>query len=406
MLADPRPRPVPTVQDRSVAAPPRRAADGARLRRMLVAGPVVAVVSMVMALARDRRGRAAAARSRPRRRPAPAHRSSAWSRCWWCSTSSSAPPAARPRGSRRARRIGERAARALDAAAGRRRRHRPGELLRELPGVPQPQEHGPAAPSRRPLRPPARRPRPRAVRGNDPAALLHGMLGTGAADAGHVDGATCCCSSSFPGRSPRRSSSRRTSRRGCSTRARSRSTGCSAPRATSCCRRLGRCTWSPRCSRSCRPPARPSSRRCCSTQRIAVPAGPGGGHGAEHRGLRVAARVDLLHRRARRAHARPRAAAARRGVGARSALTVAVDDLPRVALRARRHRRRAARRAGDRAGPRPDRVRPAPRAADRPPRSPHRRDDDRARPPGRRRGRLARRRRRPGGRRRHGRRSR
>lgn len=51
MLADPRPRPVPTVQDRTVAAPPRRAADGARLRRALIAGPVVAVVGMVVALA-------------------------------------------------------------------------------------------------------------------------------------------------------------------------------------------------------------------------------------------------------------------------------------------------------------------------------------------------------------------
>src|SRR3954449_8327156 len=51
MLADPKPRPVPTVQDRSVEAPPRRAADGAPLRRMLVAGPVVAAAGMVMALA-------------------------------------------------------------------------------------------------------------------------------------------------------------------------------------------------------------------------------------------------------------------------------------------------------------------------------------------------------------------
>jgi hypothetical protein len=40
-----------TVQDRSVAALPRRAAAGAPLRRVLVAGPVVAVVGMVLALA-------------------------------------------------------------------------------------------------------------------------------------------------------------------------------------------------------------------------------------------------------------------------------------------------------------------------------------------------------------------
>src|SRR3954469_4936813 len=51
MLADPKARPVPTVQDRSVAARPRRAADGARLRRALVVGPGVALVGMVVALA-------------------------------------------------------------------------------------------------------------------------------------------------------------------------------------------------------------------------------------------------------------------------------------------------------------------------------------------------------------------
>src|SRR4051812_25902487 len=45
-----RPEPVRTVEDGSVAALPRQGASGPPLRRALVAGPLVAVVGMVIAL--------------------------------------------------------------------------------------------------------------------------------------------------------------------------------------------------------------------------------------------------------------------------------------------------------------------------------------------------------------------
>src|SRR3954452_1216339 len=51
MLADPKARPVPAVQDRRVPPLPGGAADGARLRRALVVGPGVALVGVVVALA-------------------------------------------------------------------------------------------------------------------------------------------------------------------------------------------------------------------------------------------------------------------------------------------------------------------------------------------------------------------
>src|SRR6185436_12919999 len=87
-----------------------------------------------------------------------------------------------------------------------------------------------------------------------------------------------------------------------------------------------------------------------------VPPRPVRRDGAEHRRVRLAARLDLLHRRARGAHPRSRPAVADRGVGAGRAHDH-IYDLPGVALRGRRHRGRAAGGHGARAGA--DRVRRA-----------------------------------------------
>ena len=70
-----------------------------------------------------------------------------------------------------------------------------------------------------------------------------------------------------------------------------------------------------------------------------VPARPGGRRrGAEHRRVRVAARLDLLHRRARDPPARRPAARVRGGLGAAGADRPG-HALLRLALRARRRRR-------------------------------------------------------------------
>ena len=73
-------------------------------------------------------------------------------------------------------------------------------------------------------------------------------------------------------------------------------------------------------------------------QRVEFLRDPRERRGAEHRRLLLAARVLLLHRRAGGASARTRAAAADRGVGP-ARPDDRGDDLPRLALRARRHRR-------------------------------------------------------------------
>ena len=103
-----------------------------------------------------------------------------------------------------------------------------------------------------------------------------------------------------------------------------------------------------------------------------LPARPGGRRrGPEHRRVRVAARLDLLHRRARDPPARRPAARVRGGLGADGAYRPG-HALLRLALRARRRRRHAHRGHLARAGAGADRLRAArrPRARARPPPSP------------------------------------
>ena len=69
---------------------------------------------------------------------------------------------------------------ALDAGAGAGGGQRAGELLRHLPGVSQPQERRPAAAARRAVRRPAGATSTAACsRGSDPAEVLHNVLGNG-----------------------------------------------------------------------------------------------------------------------------------------------------------------------------------------------------------------------------------
>ena len=98
-------------------------------------------------------------------------------------------------------------------------------------------------------------------------------------------------------------------------------------------------------------------------QRLELPARSRRGDGAEHRGVRVAARLDLRHRRADRAHSRARAAGEDRGVDP-GRPDRAVHDPPGLALLRGRHRRRRDRLPGARRRPPADALRPARSAAD------------------------------------------
>ena len=85
-------------------------------------------------------------------------------------------------------------------------------------------------------------------------------------------------------------------------------------------------------------------------QRVDFLADPSTGHAAEHRGVRLAAHLDELHRARGGAAARARAAAADRALGL-ARRHHGRHRLPRLALLRRRHRRRADGRGGARAGP-------------------------------------------------------
>ncbi len=105
-----------------------------------------------------------------------------------------------------------------------------------------------------------------------------------------------------------------------------------------------------------------SCRTLLLDQRLEFLRDPAARHGAEHRRVLLAARLDLLHR----ARWRPTCSGSRRGVKIAAwlllGLTIRVHDLPRLALRPRRRRRPDHRRDGGRARPRADRLRSACRA--------------------------------------------
>ena len=99
--------------------------------------------------------------------------------------------------------------------------------------------------------------------------------------------------------------------------------GAGGRRATSCCRRSGRSTPSRTTSRTCRHTGVSAAADGAARPADRLPARPGGRRrGAEHRRVRVAARLDLLHRRARDPPARRPRGACRGGLGRCSALTV------------------------------------------------------------------------------------
>ena len=198
----------------------------------------------------------------------------------------------------------------------RRGRRRRSSASTSLHGLPEPQGDRAAAAPGRAVRPPARRPRPQPVlrprpRGAAALAARHRHHG-----ARPVDASTSPSSSSCRSRWARARVRARPRRRACSTRRRCRSTGCSAPRATSCCRRSGPSTPYPADVRGASPtPRSRTCSRCCSTSASRFLARPGDRHAAGDRGVRLAARLDELHRGARRAPARPGAADEDRAVG-------------------------------------------------------------------------------------------
>ena len=222
-------------------------------------------------------------------------------------------------------------------SAGRRRAwargRRGGQLLRHLPRLPQPQERRPAAAAGRAVRPPARRPRPQPVR----RAATPPRCCTRCSAAG-VPPTSCRASTRLfflfiPVAlafalvfSPEPAGRPLLRHRAVA------STGCSPRRATSCCRRSGPIYAEPAKFAGCRPPASTPPAGLLLEQRIEFLRDPARGTRAEHRRLRLAARLDLLHRRAGDAPARARRGREDRGVG-----PVRPDrrrhDLLRLALR-------------------------------------------------------------------------
>ena len=157
------------------------------------------------------------------------------------------------------------APRALDAEALPGRRQRAGRLLRHLHGVPEPEGDRPAGAARRALRPAARRPGPHAVRaGTDPAILLHRLLGEGIPT--HILSTAYVAFIVFlPLTIGLALVFSRELRPALFTRRRSRSTGSSAPPATSCCRRSAPSTPIPAPSPASPTPRSRACRACCWT---------------------------------------------------------------------------------------------------------------------------------------------
>ena len=148
------------------------------------------------------------------------------------------------------------------AAVGRGRRAR--QLLRDLPGVSQRQERGSAAPARRSLRRQLTNFDRGLFGGNDPAALLHSLLGHGHRRRGprpRLHGLLLLCPDLAPARPGVRPAP--AGRHLLRHRA-SRSTGRSAPRATCCSPPAGRSTPRPATSPTCPRPMSPTCRACCS----------------------------------------------------------------------------------------------------------------------------------------------
>ena len=289
--------------------------------------------------------------------------------------------------------------RSLDGAPRAHRRHDARELLRELLRLPQPQERRPAAAAQRAVRPPARGLGPGALRRQRPGGAAPHAARDRHRDPcplGRLPAAVRLHPGDAGGRArvlaepPGRALLRQ---RAVAELAARRGELLPAAVARADLHRPGRVREPAGLRRleAAGAAARPAHR---------FPARPGDRHRAEHRGVRVAARLDLLHGRARRAHPRAGPLGADRGVGA-GRPDDHVYDLPRVALRGRRHRRRDAGGHGDRARPRADRVRRADPEDGCPPRNPRRREHRRARPRCRAVGGLARDRGRPGRRARH-----
>ena len=185
----------------------------------------------------------------------------------------------------------------------------------DLHGLSEPEGHPPAAAAGRPLRPPARRPRPRHVRRPRPGRPAAQAPRRRDLDALPLDRLRGVHRVPAAVARPSRSSSRAISGPACSTRPRCRSTGCWAPRATSCCPRSGRSTTSRR-----RSPHLPHSevtrlQDMLLDQRVEFLLPPRHRHAAGDRGVRVAAYLDEPDRRARRPPARARAAPEDRAVG-------------------------------------------------------------------------------------------
>ena len=101
---------------------------------------------------------------------------------------------------------------------------------------------------------------------------------------------------------------------------------------------LGPIYTDPACSRTCRSPTPRSLQELLLDQRIDFLRDPAIGSAQSIARVRVAARLDLLHGRARRAPPRAGPLGADHGVGP-GRPDDHVDDLPRVALRGGRHRR-------------------------------------------------------------------
>ena len=250
-----------------------------------------------------------------------------------------------------------RPARALDRAPGARRRQRAGRLLPDLHGLPQPEERGPAAPARRPLRPTARRSRSQPVRRPRSRRAAAPLLGTGVQthflSAAYVAfivflPLTIGIALVF---------------------SRDLRAGLFYTTAQSINWVLGAASYFllPSLGPDLRLPG--GLRRAPVSevtrlqgilldQRLDFLRDPASGDAAEHRGVRVAAHLDELHRRAR-------GPAAGRGQALRIALWVwfAVTMANTIYLGwhyvARRHRRRDPRRHGPGAGRGPDGRRPA-----------------------------------------------